>query len=428
MDTVAVPAYKLWVMGGCLALSAYFSASETAFLTLSRARVQALLRRGVPSAGALRLWARDPSGVLASILIGNNFVNIALSALVTDVADGLFRDQGIAIAIGATTLAILLFSEITPKVLAQRYAAQIASYGSHGILLFYYLTWPLSGLFLLATRKLVRASGGDPEKDYQPVTVEELELMVATGAKAGSIDELPASLVHRALALNRRSVKETMVPRTRMAALEADEGAGEAARKFSLHGHSRFPVYRGQVDEIIGIFHVKDLLAVPPAEWGRFRLEEHLHPPYFIPETTNVGAVLGEFQRRGIHMGVVVDEFGGVEGIVTLEDILEELVGEIRDEFDAGVLKVKRLPGGAVEVGGQTPLGEVLDLFPGSGGELPPAQTVAGLLLAESGRVPLQGEEFVILGLRFLVTASDDRRIRKVRVEEILPDEEPDRS
>jgi putative hemolysin len=242
MTAGAVPSWQWWVIGACLVLSSYFSASEAAFLSLSRARVQALIRRRVPSAGALRLWAKDPTGLLTSILIGNNLVNIALSALATKVAGVLFGDQALALAIGGTTLLILVFGEITPKVLAQRHAAALAGYASQPILLFYWLTRPLSGLFVLATNRLIRLSGGDPARDFSPVTVEELELLVATGAQAGSIGELPASLVSRALSLSRRSVKGVMVPRTRMVALEAGDPAPEVARQFNLHGHSRFPV------------------------------------------------------------------------------------------------------------------------------------------------------------------------------------------
>jgi putative hemolysin len=413
----AVSARELWVILACLVLSCYFSASEAAFLSLSRARVQALLRKRVPGSAALRLWAKEPAGVLSSILIGNNLVNIALSALAADMAGRLLQHQAIAIAIGVTTLAILVFSEITPKVLAQRYAAPLASYGSHGIWLFYYLTLPVTTLFVLSTNRLIRATGGDPARDFAPVTVEELELMVTTGARTGSIGKLPADLMSRALSLTRRAAREVMIPRTRVVALEMEEGAREVAKQFNLHGHSRFPVYRGQVDEIIGVFHVKDLLAVPPEEWARFRLAEHLHPPYFIPETADLGMVLGEFQRRGIHMAVVVDEFGGVEGVVTLEDILAELVGDIRDEFDQGVLTVKKLPGGGIEVPGQTPMEDVLRLFPSAAGDVA-AQTVAGLLLEATGRVPDIGESFALLGLRFTVTGADDRRVWKVRIEE----------
>ncbi len=421
----AVPAGEVGIILVCLVLSCYFSACEAAFLSLSRARVQALLRKRVPGSAVLRLWAKNPAGVLSSILIGNNLVNIALSALAADVAERLLHHQAIAIAIGVTTLVILVFSEITPKVLAQRYAAALASYGSHGIWLFYHLTLPVTFLFVLSTNRLIRATGGDPARDFAPVTVEELELMVTTGAKAGSIGKLPADLMSRALSLSRRSVREVMIPRTRVVALELGEGAGEVAGKFNLHGHSRFPVYRGHIDEVMGIFHVKDLLSVPPAQWAGFHLGEHLHPPYFIPETADLGAVLGEFQRRGIHLAVVVDEFGGVEGVVTLEDILEELVGEIRDEFDRDVLTVKKLPTGGVEVPGQTPLEDVLHLFPSAVQDTSGAQTVAGLLLEKTGRVPAPGESHLILGLRFTITGADDRRVWKVRIEEDGPGNHP---
>ncbi len=418
-----VPTWQWWAIAACLAFSAYFSGNEAAFLSLSRHRVLALLRKKPLSPGALRLWADRPQAVLSSILIGNNLVNVAASALTTTIANNLFGDQSLALAIGITTLLVLVCGEIFPKVLALRFAAPIAANASWGIFLFYWITWPFTALFMGAANTLVRATGGDPSREYPPVTVEELELLVAGGVKAGSLQKLPADLISRALAFSHRRVREVMVPRTEVVALELGSNGEDAARLFNRTGHSRFPVYRGQFDDVVGIFHVKDLLGSPPGQWGSFQLASHLRPPPFVPETASVGSVLRQFQRRGVHLAVVVDEFGGTEGILTLEDILEELVGEIRDEHEPGVVSVKRLPSGAVEVTGGSPLEEVFALLSREQTENA-ALTVAGLLLEETGRVPHPGESFDLLGLRFTVTASDERRIRRVRVEPLPPKEE----
>lgn len=415
-----VPTWEWVTIAVCVLLSGFFSGSETAFVSLSRAKVQTLLEKRHRKRDPLRIWHNDPSALLTSILIGNNLVNIGASALATDIASRIFPNRGLALAVGTMTLVILVCGEITPKVMARRYAERMVLSTALSLALFYYLTWPMTRFFTWLTKGLIRITGSDPERELAGIETDELQVLVSLSAREGGLEEQPADLISRVLKFQERTVKDAMVPRTSVVALDlADKGPSimEAANR---SGHSRMPVVRESLDEVVGVFHVKDLLRVPIDRWQGFRVAEQMHPPYFVPESALLGRVLREFQRKNIHLAVVVDEFGGTEGIITLEDILEELVGDIQDEFDRDILTMRRLPSGAVEVTGQTSLDELGRLFPLAEEDVEaPAKTVGGLIMEMTGKVPVPGETVEGFGLRFTVVVSDERQIMKVRVQDL---------
>ena len=415
----SVPPWEWATIAACVLLSGYFSGSETAFVSLSRAKVQSLVSlRG--RRHPVAIWLKDPSALLTAILIGNNLSNIGASALATDIASAVFANQGIAVAVGVMTLVILVFGEITPKVMARRYAEKLVLSAAYPLALFYYLTWPATRFFTWVTRLLIRLTGQDPSRDFTTTSAEELEILVAMSASEGGIERYPAHLIDRIFKFRNRTVKDAMVPRTDLVAVEISESVNTLFGAARASGHSRLPVYRESMDEIVGIFHVKDLLVAGKGDWDRFRLAEHLHPPYYVPESAPLVAALREFQKRHIHLAVVVDEFGGTEGIITLEDILEELVGEILDEFDRDVVTIKRLPSGAFEVSGRAPIDDLKKVFTDWIPEVP-SKTVGGLIMEMTGRVPSPGETVASSGLKFTVVGSDERQIKRVRVEPMGP-------
>jgi CBS domain containing-hemolysin-like protein len=387
---------------------------------LSRAKIQALLDSRGKKRDPLKIWLDNPSALLTSILIGNNLVNVTASALATDIASKIFQSQAIAAAVGVMTLVILVFGEITPKVMARRYAEQFVSSVAYTLGLFYYVTWPITRFFTWTTSSLIKITGGDPSQDFSTVEVEELELLVSLSAREGGIDKHPASIINRVFNLSRLTVKDIMIPRTEMIALEQSEDVNHIIRIANSSGHSRLPVYRENLDQMVGVFHVKDLLLVSHEEWRDFKVADHFHPPYYVPESAPLGRTLREFQKRKIHLAVVVDEFGGTEGVVTLEDILEELVGEIQDEFDRDVVMMRKLPSGALEVSGRAPVEDLRKIFPQLESEFP-SKTVGGLIMEITGRVPSPGETADALGLRFTIVGADERQIKRVRVEPLTP-------
>ena len=415
----SVPTWEWITIFCCLILSAFFSGSETAFVSLSRAKFQALLQARGRKRDPLRVWVDNPSGLLTSILIGNNLVNIGASALATDIASRIFKSNPIAVAVGVTTLVILVFGEITPKVMARRYAERYVLLAGYSLVFFYFLTWPVTWFFSGLTRGLIRMTGGDPDKDFTTVQTDEIQFLVSMSAKEGGIDKYPAHLIDRVIRLHGKTVKDAMVPRTRIVGLEISDDVDTVLEVANKTGHSRLPVYRENLDEMLGVFHVKDLLIEPASSWDSYSLAHHLHPPYFIPESAQLGRIIREFQKRRIHMAVVVDEFGGTEGIITLEDVLEELVGEIQDEFDREVVMMKELPSGGFEVSGRTPIEDLMRVFTHWVGETP-SKTVGGLIMEVTGRVPTPGETVHIEGLKFTVLGSDERQIKRVQVENVL--------
>jgi CBS domain containing-hemolysin-like protein len=412
-----VPAWEWVTIAVCILLSGFFSGSETAYISLSKAKFHALLDARKRNRDPLAIWLEKPSALLTAILIGNNLVNIGASALATDIAARIFRSQGLAVAVGVMTLVILVVGEITPKVMARRYAQEFVTSSAYLLAAFYYLCWPFTRIFGAFTHLLIRLTGGDPDQDFSTVEADELEMQVEMSAREGGIEKLPASLIGKVFRFHDKSIKDAMVPRTAMVALELEDGAWKIMETANRSGHSRLPVYRETQDEIVGVFHVKDLLSEPVDRWGQFVLADHLNPPYFVPESVHLGDALKEFQRRRIHLAIVVDEFGGTEGVITLEDILEELVGEIQDEFDRDVVMMRRLPSGALEVSGRTPVEDLENVFSGWAEEVP-AKTVGGLVMEITGKVPVPGESVSLEGLRFTVLRSNERQILKVRVED----------
>ncbi len=416
MPTASVPTWEWVTILVCLLLSGFFSGSETAFVSLSKAKFQALMQARDRKADPLNIWVKNPSALLTSILIGNNLVNIGASVLATDIASKLFANRGLAVAVGVMTLAILVFGEITPKVMARRYAERFVLLVAWSLAIFYYLTWPATWVFTRMTNVLIRATGGDPGRDFDTVQSDELRFLVSLSANEGGIEKYPAQLIDRVLAFQNRTVKDAMVPRTQMVALELTDGVERILEVANESGHSRLPVYRENMDEIVGVFHVKDLLSEPSANWDGYRLAQHLYPPYFVPESAHLGRTIREFQKGKIHLALVVDEFGGTEGLITLEDILEELVGEIQDEFDREVVMMRRLPSGALEVSGRTPIDDLMKVFPFWSRETS-AKTVSGLIMEITGRVPATGEAVHTGGIKLTVLGSDERQIKRVRVE-----------
>ena len=423
----SVPTWEWITIICCLFLSAFFSGSETAFISLSRAKFQALLQARDRKRDPLSVWVDNPSGLLTSILIGNNLVNIAASAIATDIASQVFENNALAVAVGATTFVILVFGEITPKVMARKYAERYVLLAGYSLVLFHYLAWPVTWIFSGLTHTLIRMTGGDPDKDFATVQADEIQLLVSMSAKEGGIDKYPAHLIDRVIRFHGKTVKDAMVPRTQIVGLEVSDDVNTVLEVANKSGHSRLPVYRENLDEMVGVFHVKDLLIEPASSWDSYHLTQHLHPPYFIPESAQLGRIIKEFQKRRIHMAVVVDEFGGTEGIITLEDVLEELVGEIQDEFDREVVMMKKLASGALEVSGRTPVEDLVSVFPHWEGETP-SKTVGGLIMEVTGRVPSPGETVHTEGLKFTVLGSDERQIKRVQVESVLDDAGEDES
>jgi putative hemolysin len=412
-----VPTWQWVALFVGLLLSAFFSSSETALTALGEARVRHLIETGGWRGALLKVWQRHPDRILSTLLLGSTLANVGLGSLTATIAIDLGLERSLAIVTGVTTVLLLVFGEITPKTFAKRHASGAALALVPLIVLFYWLLWPFAWLFVQIPRGIARAMGLG-EAPAESVTSRELEYLIEQGARHGSLDETKEQLLSSVLAFTETMVKEIMIPRTQVVALEDSANYDEVMKLVEETELSRIPVYRGSLDEVVGILYVKLLLAdvrkgIDPAQ---FQLQRYLRPPFFVPEVMKVSKLLTEMQRRKTHLAIVVDEFGGTSGIVTLEDVVEEIVGEIHDESDVEEKRIKVLSDGVVMADGSVPLRELEEHLGVDFPEEGDYETLGGFLTATAGRVPPSGSLVVWGGLTFTVKQADDRRVLKVEI------------
>ncbi len=390
-----------------VACSAFFSASETAYTSLNTVRLKRMASDGdVRAAKVLKLADRYES-LLSSILIGNNIVNILTSSLATVLFVRMLGGSGVTVSTLVTTVVILLFGEVTPKNIAKDHAETIA-------LRFYPMLFALTKLFtplnwLLGCWQKLIGKVIKPAED-RGFTEEELITIVEEAENEGGIDAHESELIRSAIEFTDVDVEEILTPRVEIQALDIESSEDEIADMFKESGYSRLPVYQETVDNIVGILHEKDFFA----NRGKLPVREMMTTPTFVMQNTKVSDLLKQLQKTKSHMAVVVDEYDGVQGIATMEDILEELVGEIWDEHDEVVEEYRALPDGGYLVDGGANLDDMLELFDIHKDYEP--VTVNGWVREELGRFPKAGDSFECDNLIVTVEKAEKRRATEIRV------------
>jgi putative hemolysin len=370
----------------------------------------------------LERWLDAPNDVLAMLLIGNNLVNITASALATHLTDLLLRDSdyagwGIPIAVGVMTLLILIFGEVAPKTYAkhnpERYVKLLPALN-----VVHWLFRPFVTVLVMLTRRVVQTMGGDVDSDRSKVTEEDIEEMVRVGQREGSIDEQATRLLTGVLELDEKVAREIMVPRSEVHAIRADSPMEEVIAQITESGRSRYPVYGETVDDVVGVVYTKDLLgAVIQHGPDNVTVSTIMRPPLVYPENIAVEDLLVEMKRNRVHMAIVASEYGGVAGIVTLEDIVEEVFGDIYDEHDAEKEPLRAVGEASWLVEGVVTLSDLEDeLGIDLDDEDEDYETVAGLLMKAAGRVPEPGYTHETRGVHFEVLQSDATRLLEVAV------------
>ncbi|HEX9053208.1 MAG TPA: hemolysin family protein [Anaeromyxobacter sp.] len=427
-----------WLLAGFFLVgSAFCSGTETALTALGDARARQLRDEGGRRARLLSVWIEHPERVLSTLLIGNTLVNVGAGALAGAVgaelasAGGWKAASGVAAATAIMTLVILFFGEIVPKTLAKRHPIRVSLAMMPAARAVVALLWPVSTAVTRATSWVVSWFGSDAGTG-PGVTSEEIEYLIEMGTKEGVLDAVKEELLNSVLEFADRVAKEIMVPRTRVVAVDKDASPDELVRIVAENPYSRMPVYQGSIDEIVGILLVREI--VGEVRYGRpIAIAKFLKPAFFVPEQMKISRLLKEMQRRKTHLAVVVDEFGGTSGIVTLEDVIEEIVGEIQDEADVETAPVKALSPGVWLADGAVPLHDleaVLNDAPEAAGNGAPAEerpeirfpeqvdyeTLGGFVTAQAGRVPQVGATVAWDGLTFTVRAGDERRVTKVEI------------
>ncbi len=369
----------------------------------------------------------NPRQLLITIVVGNTLVNITTASLAAILTERICRAMqvsqhiGIIVDVIVVTFVILIASEIIPKVVAVRDAERYARFSSRLLSLFYYLIFPVSYFLARFTRFLQKRMGFTEDKTF--LSEEELKTLVQMGEEHGTLQKDEREMIHSIFEFGETTVKEIMIPRTDMVCVEASTTLTDLMKLVKTKLHSRIPVYKGRIDNIIGILYVKDLLPfLIKRRRDRLDLEKLVRPAYFVPEQKKIDELLREFQKERIHMALVVDEYGGVAGLVTLEDIIEEIVGEIQDEYDKEAPLYKKIDDNTFIVDGRMPLEEINEQFHLNLPTEEGFETISGFILSKLGALPKEKEKVEYNGYVFIVERVTKNRILKVRIEKIQPD------
>lgn len=388
-------------------LSAFFSGSEIALFSLGEARVRSLHEEGRRGSKALQRLKSNPERLLATILIGNNVVNIGAASLATALALDLYGSAGVAYATGFMTLLILVFGEITPKGLATANADSFSLLVAPSIHFLSRALFPLVVPLEKLTRWFVQRS---QREGRMTVTEGEIREMTAIGHREGVIDEHERRIIERAFWLDETRAWDIMTPRVDIFAWSADRTLASITAELPTLRFSRVPVFRESVDDIVGILYTRDAYQALVSGQRDVRLGDLAREPFFVPGSISLTRLLGDFQTRRIHMGVVIDEYGGTDGLITLEDILEELVGEIDDETDLESQPLVRISRNEILVEGGADLREINHFFNTAFPNLE-HRSLNGYLLDELGYVPPVGEEIQREGLTIRITQSSETQV-----------------
>ena len=425
---VAATSLELWVdvavVAFCITLSAFFSAAETALTAASRARIHGMERAGDPRATMVTRLLDMRQRFIGAMLLGNNVANVGASALITSVMLGLVGERGVLYATVLMTVLLIVFAEVLPKTIAINFPERASLFLAPMVSLAVATLGPVLKAVEVVVQTILQVFGVDlQEKRSMLSGVEELKSTVDLLHQEGGVERSDRDMVGGLLDLHELEVEDVMVHRTKMRTINADLGAIEVVREVLASPHTRLPLWRGQPDNIIGILHAKELLRALSALGGdatHLDIAAIAFEPWFVPATTGLQDQLQEFLRRKSHFALVVDEYGEVMGLVTLEDILEEIVGDIRDEHDLVVQGVRVQPDGSVTVDGSVP---IRDLNRVMNWELPDeeANTIAGLVIHESQTIPEVGQVFIYHGFRFEILRKTRNLLTLLRVSPVSP-------
>ena len=389
--------------------SAYFSATETAFTSLNTIRMKTWAENGDKRAARALAVGEDYDKLLSSILIGNNIVNITATTISTLLFTKIFVTYGATISTVVITIVVLIFGEISPKSVAKEFPERFAMFSAPILRVIILVLTPLNFLFSMWKKllsKIFKPSGDDG------ITEEELMGIVDQAESEGGLDAHEGDLIRASIEFNELDVSDILTPRVDLVAVDEESTMQEVGALFVENGYSRLPVYHETIDNIIGVVHQKDFYKARVR--GEDRLAMIKSPVVYTTPNTKIFKLLRILQMNKVHMAVVVDEYGGTEGIVTLEDILEELVGEIWDEHDEVTEFLRKQPDGSYNIDCTTDLDDMYDLFEIKG-ECE-ASTVSGWVLEQIDRIPKQGDHFIAEGLEVTVTAVDNRRVMEINV------------
>ncbi len=402
---------KLIGLAILLCFSAFFSGSETALFSLNRLKVRQMAASRSPSKGLVAKMLSNPHRLLATILLGNILVNVASSSLGENITSHLFSGgMALLVAVLAMTLLILLFGEIMPKIIAVGWPEQIAPLVAIPLNLFSMVISPARRSLRWITDLFVGAMAHKPFPS-PGVTEEELKTALDIGYSEGAVHRLERDLIENVISFGDKRVEQVMTPRVRMVSIEVNTPIDRALRFLKRKGYSRIPVYEGNEDTIVGVLHIKDFLRQPKKE----ALRDYLRPVYFIPETKKIDDLFREFQSKRQHLAVAIDEYGIVSGVITMDDLLEEIVGKIAHKKREAWAAYKKVSPDRIVVEAAMELEDFNQQMKTSLRD-DQAQSIGGYVINQLGRIPKVKEKVRIGDLEFEVLEVEPRRIVRMQV------------
>lgn len=409
-----------------IVLSAFFSASETAFISFGKHHFQKIAERDERKGKRLAFWFENPNKVLVTALVGNNIVNISASVLAATLSYRYFHRISTTLVTGIMTFVILVFAEIIPKSLAKKHSETVAYHFALPVKFFCILLTPVIKILLLLSRFFVRIFGGRMESIIPVLTEDDLKAMIIAGEEEGIIQEEERDMIDSIFELGDKMVKEIMTARMNIISVKEETFLENIIEIIAKEGYSRIPVYRDSIDRITGIVYIKDIIAhgINGLENpGTVKIRDFMREPYFVPESKKVSDLIRELQEKKMQMAIVVDEYGGTAGLVTMEDLVEEIVGEISDEYKKDIKELHILPDGDFLVSGSMEIEKVNEEI---GLKIPEGEfeTVAGFVLDRFGKFPLKGESFVYGNHQFTIHESDTKKVRLVKIKKLEKKEE----
>ncbi|MCM8818880.1 MAG: hemolysin family protein [Candidatus Omnitrophica bacterium] len=404
-------------------LSAFFSASETAFISLGKYHYQKLLERDRKKGEKLSFWFENPEKILITTLIGNNFVNILASVFAATIFYNYFHKIVPSFIAGIMTFIILVFGEIIPKSIAKKHSEKIALLSSFLLKGFSILFTPIVKLLLFISNMFLKIFGERIDTIIPVLTEEDVKAMISVGQKEGIIEEEEKEMIHSIFEFGDKMVKEIMRPRVSIIAVEENTPLSEIIKMIDKYGYSRMPIYKENIDKILGLVYIKDIISKQTeTNWENLKAKDIMRNVYFVPETKKIVELLREMQMLKLQMSIVIDEYGGTAGLVTMEDLIEEIVGEISDEFKKDEREYIKINEDRYLVKGQMEIEKVEELLGIKIPEEVDVETIAGFILSHLGKFPKRGEEFEYGDYKIIVQDVSDKVINWVKIEKLEKD------
>lgn len=397
-----------------IGLSGFFSMSETALMSLNKIKLRHMVEEGVAGAKSVEKLIEDPNKLLGAILIGNNVVNIGASSLATVLATNIFGNSGVGIATGVITILVLIFGEITPKSIAKQKSETVALMVVKPIQFIVFIFKPFVYVFTIISSLFIRLLGGDPNKAESFITEEELKTMVDVSEEEGVLENVEKEMIFNVFDFVDLQVKDVMVQRVDIVAVDEEATYDEVMDIIKSEQFSRIPVYSETIDNVIGVINVKDFAMVENIRED-FNVTKYVREPFYTFEFKKIVELFKEMKKARNHIAVVLDEYGGTVGLVTIEDLVEEIVGEIEDEYDEEDNSIEVIKENEYVVDGSARLHDISELL-GVDIDSEEFDSVGGLMIGALGRMPEEKEEVVSNDITFIAEEIDKNRIKKVRL------------